>query len=77
MPDHLIDSLMRAAAAGLAGNETIAIAAWRNLNEDFPDIAANPADSLEMFFHFDHWVEPMLEGLEKARAFANSTPSGS
>ena len=64
---------MRAAAAGLAGNRLIAIAAWHELSENFPDTASNLAEMIGTFFHFDRWEKAMLEGLEKAKALANAT----
>lgn len=70
MPEHPIDALMRAAAAGHAGNESVAVTAYRELNDKFPGVATNPAETMGMFFHFDHWIEAMIKGLDKAHAAA-------
>jgi hypothetical protein len=37
----------------------------------FPDVARNVEDTISMYFHFDRWVEAMMEGLEKARKAAS------
>ena len=57
---------MRAAAAGHAGNRPVATAAIRELNELFPEIAAKPLEAIGIFYHFDHWVEALFKGLDKA-----------
>jgi hypothetical protein len=70
-PGLVWDPLIRAAAAGLADKVPAAASAYRELMEQFPEFAKDPADTIRILFHFDHWVDAMLEGLEKARHAAS------
>jgi hypothetical protein len=40
------------------------------LVKKFPDGARGVEDYIRMYFHFDHWVAAVLEGLEKSRKAA-------
>jgi hypothetical protein len=71
MPDeHPWDPILRATATGQLGEKKVAGAAYRELVKKFPDVARNVDDAIRMYFHFDHWVEAVLEGLRKARSAA-------
>ncbi len=71
MPDeHPWDPILRATAAGHLGEKKAAAAAYRELVEKFSDIARNVEDAIRMYFQFDHWVEAVPEGLEKAKEAA-------
>jgi hypothetical protein len=39
--------------------------------ERFPKEARNLVDTIRIWFHFDHWVDAMREGLEKAKHAAS------
>ena len=55
--------MLRAVAAGLLGNKTVAADAYRELAKKFPEIVGNPVDTIRIYFHFDHWVDAMLKEL--------------
>jgi adenylate cyclase len=61
------DPLVRAATAGLAGNETVAVSAYREYTELFPEVAGDPVRYIKWFVRPDEHVSALLEGLEKAK----------
>ena len=69
-PDILWDPLMRTVAAGHLGNKPVMIEAYRELTERFLAVARDPAETIRIYFHFDHWMKAMLEGLKKAKQAA-------
>ena len=58
--------LLRSAAARHFGNRPAMVEAYYELTERFPDVAQNPTETIRKYFHFDYWVDVMLEGLDKA-----------
>jgi len=74
MPDELAwDPLCRAVASGLHGKTNVAAAAYNELVNKFPMVARSVEDTIRLYLHFEHWVEAMLTGLEKAKlAFLES-----
>jgi hypothetical protein len=71
MPDeHPWDPILRGTASGPPWGKKVAAAAYRELVEKYPDVARNVEDTIRLYFHFDHWVEAVLEGLEKAKEAA-------
>jgi len=68
MPDELAwDPICRAVAAGLLGKTKVAAASYNELVNKFPIVAQNVEDTIRLYLHFEHWVEALLKGLEKAR----------
>ena len=64
------DAMLRAAAAGQMGEKSVMVSAYSELVREFPDVAKNPEDTIRKYFHFDPWVDAMLNGLEKSRKAA-------
>ena len=58
------DPLLRAASAGYLDNRPAMVKAYRELTEQFPDVASDPTETIRKYFHFDQWVDAMLKGLE-------------
>ena len=67
VPDFPWDPLLRASMAAKCGKNKIASQAFHELSDSFPDVAENPHPVLKIWYHFDRWTEPILEGLEMAR----------
>ena len=75
MPDEIPwDPICRAVAAGHGGKVNVAAAAYHELYEKFPETARNARDTIQLYIHFDHLVNAMLEGLSIAgKEFGNSS----
>jgi hypothetical protein len=46
---------------------------YGELVKDFPGVARNVEDYIRKYLHFDHWVEAVLEGLERAKKATGSS----
>ncbi len=68
--DHAWAPLFRAVSAGHLGLEDVAGVAYRDLDRDYPEVAADPEATISVLYHFDRWISLFLAGLEKAKAAA-------
>lgn len=62
--------LLRASAAALSEDSSVAVASYRELQTLFPEVAEDPEEYISSFVHFDRHLDALLKGLDRASRMA-------